>query len=267
MEVFRDHVIVVTGASEGIGRALCLVLAPQQPKLVLAARNAQRLQTLQTEVERLGAESLVVPTDVTDESACRNLIEQTVEMYGCLDVLVNNAGGTMWARVEDIKDISVFERLMRLNYLGSVYCTYYALPHLKQSHGRIVAVSSVAGLSGVPTRSGYAASKHAMFGFFDSLRIELLGSGVTVTVVAPDFVLSEVHRRALDSEGRPLGVSPMQEDKLMTAEQCAALIVKAMERRERLLLTSFRGKLARCLKLFAPGMVDRIAAKAIQKKK
>ncbi len=267
MGVFTDQVIIVTGASEGIGRALCLALAAQRPKLVLAARNRERLETLKEEIEQQGAKGLVAPLDVTDESACKALIEQTIATFGRLDVLVNNAGGTMWARLEEIQDTSIFERLMRLNYLGSVYCTYYALPYLKKTQGRIAGIASVAGLSGVPTRSGYAASKHAMFGFFDSLRIELQNTGVSVTMVAPDFVLSEVHRRALDGEGKPLGVSPMQESKIMTSEQCAALIVRALERRQRLLVTSLRGKLGRWLKLIAPSLMDRMAAKAIAARK
>jgi len=232
MPVFTDQVIIVTGASEGIGRALCMALAPQRPRLVLAARNEARLQSLQETLEAAGAYSIAIPTDVTDLAACRVLIDRTIEEYGRLDVLVNNAGGTMWTPFEEIRDLSIFDRLMRVNYLGSVYCTYYALPHLKRSRGRIVAVSSVAGLTGVPSRTAYAASKHALFGFFDSLRVELMGSGVSVTMVAPDFVLSEIHRRALGGDGQPLGVSPMQESKIMTAETCAALKVQAIERRD-----------------------------------
>ncbi len=265
--MLSDRVIIVTGASEGIGRALCLALASQRPKLVVAARNEARLDELKQEVERLGAQALVVPTDVTDEQACKHLVERAVAEWGGIDVLVNNAGGTMWALLEDIQDTSIFERLMRVNYLGSVYCTYYALPHLKARRGRIAAISSVAGLAGVPTRTGYAASKHALFGFFDSLRIELRDSGVSVTMIAPDYVLSEVHRRALGPDGAPLGQSPMQEDKIMTADQCAALIVEAIERRKRLLITSRRGKIARVLQVIAPGLIDRIAAKAIREAK
>lgn len=267
MNVFENKVIIVTGASEGIGRALCLELAHQKAKIVAAARNKKRLDELKKEVEAIGSSALVVPTDVTDEKACKNLIETTAAEYGNIDVLVNNAGRTMWTTLEDLSDISIFEQLIRLNYLGSVFCTYYALPYLKKSKGRIVAVSSLAGLSGVPARTGYSASKHAMMGFFESLRIELKGTGVTVTIVAPDFVLSEIHRRALDSSGNPLGESPMQESRIMKAEECAALIVKAMEKRKRLLLTSFRGKVGRWLKLLAPSLVDNIAAKAIEQKK
>src|SRR6185436_3084630 len=119
----------------------------------------------------------------------------------------------------------------RINYLGSVYCTYYALPHLRSARGRIVAVSSLTGKTGVPTRSGYAASKHAMNGFFDTLRIELAGSGVSVTVACPDFVATEIRERAYGADGKPLGKSPVQETKVMTAETCARLILASAARR------------------------------------
>lgn len=267
MAEFTGKVIIITGASEGIGRALALALAPQKPKLVLAARNVARLEELKAEVEAAGASALIIPTDVTDQEACRSLIEKTVEALGGIDVLVNNAGGTMWTLLEEIQDLTIFERLMRLNYLGSVYPTFFAVPHLKRTKGRIVGISSVAGLIGVPTRTAYSASKHAMFGFFDSLRVELQGTGVTVTMVAPDFVVSEIHRRALGPDGKPLGVSPLQESKVMTSAECAALIVPAIEKRERLLLTSSRGRLGRWLKLLAPQFMDNLAVKAIREKK
>ena len=267
MGTFSSRVVIVTGASEGIGRAFCLALAPQQPRLVLAARNHERLESLAEDCRRLGAQVLVVPTDVTDEVACRTMIEATVAEFGGIDVLVNNAGGTMWTRLDAVADLSIFERLIRLNYLGSVYPTYHALPHLKRSQGRIVAVASMAGLIGVPTRTGYSAAKHAVVGFFDSLRIELSDAGVSVTVVCPDFVVSEIHKRALGPDGQPLGDNPMANSRIMTAAECARLMIEAIERRERLLVTSSRGKFARWLKLVAPGRIDVMAARAIREKK
>lgn len=263
--MYSGKSIVVTGASSGIGRALCLALAPQRPRLVLAARDAARLAEVAAECRAAGAEVLVVPTDVTSTEECRRLVERTVEAFGALDVLVNNAGISMRARFDEMEDISVYERLMKVNYLGSLYPTHYALPHLKKSRGQIVVMASLAGLTGVPTCTGYAASKHAVFGFFDSLRIELDGTGVSVTTVAPYFVLSEIHRRATGPDGKPLGKSPMQEDKIMTAEECAALTVRGMEARERLVITNWRGgRLSRVLRVFAPGVVDRLALKAVR---
>jgi short-subunit dehydrogenase len=145
-----------------------------------------------------------------------------------------------------------------------VYTTAAALTHLKASRGLIVAVASLAGLTGVPERTAYAGSKHAMVGFFESLRIELAASGVGVTIIAPDFVVSELHRRALGPDGAPLGRTPMQEEHIMSAERCAQLILEAMQRRQRLLITSARGRLVRWVRLVAPGLVDDLAARAIR---
>ena len=253
----------MTGASSGIGRALCEALARQRPRLVLAARDPARLEGVAEACRARGAETLVAPTDVTLPEECARLVAASVSRFGGIDVLVNNAGAGMIAAFENVTDLGVFERLIRVNYLSCVYLTHHALPHLKKSRGQIVAVASLAGLTGVPTRTGYAASKHAVFGFFDSLRIELAGTGVAVTLLAPDFVVSEIHERAAGPDGRPLGRSPMQESRIMTAERCAALMVPAMEKRRRLLVMSLRGRLGRFVRLVAPGLIDGVARRAV----
>lgn len=263
MSAFTNKVIVITGASEGIGRALALELAPQRPRLVLAARNAERIETCAEQCRALGGEAIAVPTDITSEASCQALVARAVEAFGGIDAFVCNAGGTMWSLFEDVTDLSIFEDLMRVNYLGSVYCTHHALPHLKKSRGVLVGVASIAGFTGVPTRTGYAATKHAQFGFFDSLRIELDGSGVDVVMIAPDFVVTEIHKRALKGDGSPLTNTPIKEGQVMTAQQCAALIVDAMDKRKRLTIGSTRGKLGRWIRLIAPKAMDNIAKKAI----
>jgi len=260
----KDKVIIVTGASEGIGRAMCMALSEHGMKIVLAARNEERLMELKKDIESKGSQALVVVTDVTDEEACRRLIEKTVETYGQLDILVNNAGQTMWTKMEEMADTSIFKRLMQLNFFGSLYCTYYADPHLRKTKGRLVMISSMSGLMGVPSRTAYCASKYALVGFSESLRVELRKSGVTVTIVAPDFVLSEIHKRALDGKGNPLGQSPLKESDIMTAEECAALIIDATVKRKRLLLTSFRGKLGLFIKFFAPKILDKMTGKTME---
>jgi short-subunit dehydrogenase len=265
MAPLSGKVVILTGATEGIGRALALRLAGQRASLVLAARNAERLQELARQCRSSGAEVLAVPTDVSEAAQCAALVDACLGRFGGIDVLLNNAGATMWSRLDELSDVGVLERLMRVNYLGAAWLTCYALPALKASRGRIVAISSLAGLAGVPTRTGYAASKHAMIGFFDSLRIELRPHGVSVTVVAPDFVVSEIHRRACGPDGRALGESPMDESKIMTADECAAIILRATDRRQRLVITSPRGRLLRWLKLVAPGFVDRRAERAVRK--
>jgi len=265
MAAYTSKVIVLTGASQGIGKALALALAPQKPVLVLAARDVDALRAVEAECQALGATTFLVRTDVTDEEQCRALIRRTVEATGALDVLIHNAGGGMNARFDQVRDVSVFEKLMRVNYLGPVYLTHEAIPHLKKSRGQIVVIASVAGLTGVPLRTAYSGSKHAVFGLFESLRIELEEFGVAVTMIAPDFVQSEIHKRAYGPDGNPVGDTTIAERKAMPAADCAALIVAAMARRQRLLITSWRGKLGRYARLVAPRLIDGIASRAIRR--
>lgn len=256
--------IVLTGASEGIGRALALALATRRARLVIAARDGSRLESLARECRAAGGEAFAVPTDVANAQDCEWLVGEAMKSLGGIDVVIHNAGITMWSRFDAVADLEIFERLLEVNYLAPVRLTALTLPHLKSSKGLIVAVASLAGLTGVPERSGYAASKHALIGFFDSLRIELAGTGVDVSVVAPDFVVTEIHKRAIGPDGQPLGESPMVQKKIMTADECARGIVRAIEKRQRMLLMSTRGKLGWFLKFLAPRLLDRIAAKAIR---
>lgn len=261
---FPNKVILITGASSGIGTELARQLAARGAWLCLAARRADRLEAVKAECEGLGGRAIALPTDVRQQDQCVKLVQGCVEAYGRLDALVNNAGVTMWARFDEISDLNPVEQIMQTNYFGSVYCTHAALPYLKQTHGLIVGISSLAGRNGVPTRSAYAASKHAMAGFFDTLRIELAGSGVSVTMIYPGFVTSEVREHAFGPNGKPLEKSPVREGEVMPVETCARLIVRAMSRRQREEVMTLRGKAGLWLKLIAPGLVDRIALKAIQ---
>lgn len=263
-DAFRGNVVVITGASDGIGREMALQLAGQGAWLVLAARDAARLASAAAECRARGGRAVAVPTDVADPAQCRALIDRTVQEYGRVDTLVNNAGISMWARFDEVTDLAPFERMMQVNYFGSLYCTHAALPHLKRTRGRIVGVSSLTGRAGVPTRSGYAATKHAMAGFFDSLRIELEDDGVTVTMVYPGFVSTGIRERAYGADGQPLRASPVREAEVMTPEECARQIIAAMASRRRELIMTLRGKVGAWIKLVAPGVVDRIARRAIE---
>jgi short-subunit dehydrogenase len=262
--IFQDKVVVITGASSGIGRELAFQLASQGAWLSLAARTTERLESVKTECESRGGKAIVVSTDVAEPAQCAELIRKTVERYSRLDVLINNAGKTMHANFEDVRDPSIFEKLMRVNYLGSVYCTYYALPYLKQTQGRIIGVSSLTGKTGVPTRSGYAASKHAMAGFFDSLRIEVAQHHISVTMIYPGFVATTVREQAFGEDGKSVGRSAVRENEVMSVEKCAHIILRAAEQRRREVVMTLRGKIGIWLKLLAPGMVDRIARQAIR---
>jgi short-subunit dehydrogenase len=260
----KDKVVAITGASKGIGAELARQLAAKGAKLVLAARSEKELDEVAAECRKLGGSVVTVKADVTIERDCQAIVSGAIVAFGRLDALVNNAGATMWARFEDIDDMSILKRIMDVNYMGAVYCTRHALPCLRQSKGLLVGISSLAGRTGVPTRTGYSAAKHAMTGFFDSLRIELDGSGVAVTMIYPGFVATGIRENATGPDGKPIMVSPVKEGEVMRVEDCVRRIVTAMEHREREVVMTARGKIGLFLKLFAPALIDRMAKRAIE---
>jgi short-subunit dehydrogenase len=260
----KDKVVVVTGASKGIGAELARQLASKGARLVLAARDLDELEKVAAQCRQGGGQAIAVRADVTAERDCAAIMSGASLAYGRIDVLVNNAGATMWARFEEIEDVSILERIMKVNYMGAVYCTRHALPYLRQSGGLLVGIASLTALTGVPTRSGYAASKHAMRGFFDSLRIELMGSGVDVTMVYPGFVDTGIRENATGPDGKPIGHVPVRLD-MMSVEECARITVDAIEGRKREVVMTARGKMGAWLKLVAPGVVDRMAKRVIEK--
>ena len=258
---------VITGASSGIGEALALQYAARGENVVLAARSQKDLDRVASDCEKAGGTVIAVSTDVGDPEACKALMEAAVAKFGGIDVLVNNAGVSMRAMFRDITDLTLFERVMKINYLGSVYCTHFALPHLLASKGLLVAVSSLTGKTGVPSRTGYAASKHAMQGFFDSLRIELMETGVDVLVASPGFVDSGIRTRALGTDGQPRGGdTSVVEPGTMSLEECTGILVRAIDGREREVVMTSKAKIGLWLKLIAPRIVDEIALKATRGK-
>ncbi|MDJ0836763.1 MAG: SDR family oxidoreductase [Acidobacteriota bacterium] len=261
-QVFHENVVVITGASSGIGRELALQLADQGAWLALAARRAEDLQDVAQACIEKGAKAIAVATDVVEETQCRALIDRVLQEYGRIDTLINNAGISMWTSFEDAEDLEGMKRIMEVNYYGSVYCTRYALPELKKTKGRLVGIASLTGVTGVPTRTFYAASKHAMMGFFDSLRIELMDTGVSVTMICPGFVSTEITR--LDAGGGMADNDLVKENKTMPVATCCRIIIDRAARRKREEIMTWRGKLGRWLKLVAPGAIDKIARKVIE---
>ena len=261
---FREKTVVVTGASSGIGKALTLQLADEGAWLALAAREVQRLNALVLECQQRGGKAIAIPTDVADESQCCTLIQRTRETYGRIDMLVNNAGMAVVSKLEDLPDLHHFKQVMDVNFYGMVYCTYYALPYIKEASGRIVNVSSLGGVMAIPFNTSYIASKFAVNGFSDSLRMELTKAGVSVTVICPYWVVTEFHERYLDRNGKPKGPSGrgIYTDKTMTANRCAEIILKAARRRKREVLMG-PGRMGVWLKLIAPNLVDKMVVEAV----
>lgn len=256
-DAFRGQVVVVTGASAGIGKALALQLANQGAKVTIAARRAERLEQVAKGCRLRAGETLVVPTDVSDEAQCKTLVEKTIAAFGRLDMLINNAGLAASALFDEFPDLHLFKQTMDVNFYGAVYCTYYALQHLKKTHGRVVAISSVGGKSAIPYNTPYCSSKYAMHGFYDALRMELYQHGVSCTVVCPYWVVTEFHESQMDKDGIPRGARgrAMYTTKMMTADQCAEITLRAAHHRRREVLMG-PGVLAVLFKTLAPGLLD-----------
>jgi short-subunit dehydrogenase len=262
-------IVVITGASDGIGAEMARQLAATygaQIGLVMAARTAQTLEATANQAHASGAQVLAVATDVGDRAQCVNLIEKTLLRFGRIDALINNAGISAQALFEDVsaQDLRWYEDLMRINFWGSVWCTHAALPALKQSRGQIVAVSSLAGLVGVPGRTAYSASKFAMSGFFEALRAEVKSAGVSVTTAYPGVVATNIRYRGLNARGQAAGSSGLKEDDAMSAEECARLILRGMDDRAREVVMTRKGKIGRLLKQLAPGVVENMALNALK---
>jgi short-subunit dehydrogenase len=262
---FNGMVFIITGASDGIGAEIARQLARERARLVLAARTRETLERVGAECRGLGAEALVVPTDVTADEDCRRLVERAVEAFGRIDILVANAGVSMHARFTQIEDFSTFERLFRINAMGTVWCVRHAYPHLKASRGLIVGVSSMAGRTGVPERATYCTSKFAQTGFLDALRIEAADDGIDVMVAYPGVVATEIRRRGWNGRGEPAGVSGLSETSAMPIDACARRIIEGMRVRRREVVMTARERVGLWLKLIAPAVVDRMARAALAK--
>ncbi len=263
------HVVIITGASDGIGAEMARQLAQQDGAklgLVLAARSVQGLENTATHCRALGAHCLVVPTDVAQEDQCRSLVAQALTHFGHIDTLVNNAGVSAQALFADVQaqDLHWYQQLMQVNLWGSVWCTHAALPHITARKGRIVAVSSLAGLIGVPGRTAYSATKFAMTGFFEALRAELVSAGVSVTIAFPGVVLTQIRYHGLNAKGQAAGSSGLREDNGMHVAHCVRLIIAGMQARQREVVMTTAGRVGRFIKLIAPGIVERMAMNALK---
>lgn len=253
----KDKTVVITGASSGIGEAMACEYAAAGARVVLGARNGEKLEALCGRIEATGGQAAWRATDVTKEEDCKLLIDTAVERFGGVDVMICNAGISMRALFDDL-DLNVLRRLMDVNFWGTVYCTKYALPWLQKSRGSLVGISSVAGIHGLPGRTGYSASKFAMTGFLETIRIENLKKGLHVMVACPGFTASNVRFSALTADGSQQGATPRKEEKMMTPEQVAHIVERGIARRKRLCLMEIEGRATHFVKKFAPALVDRL---------
>jgi short-subunit dehydrogenase len=261
---FLGKIVIITGASSGIGKACAYEMAKRGATIVLAARNKHKLEETEIKLKHQGYNAISIITDVQNAEECKNLIDTTIKKFGRIDILINNAGISMRASFNEL-DLNIIKRLMDTNFYGTVYCTKYALPYIAKQKGTIVGISSISGLTPLPGRSGYVASKHAMDGFLNSLRLENIKKDINVLIVHPGFTSSNIRNNALDKNGNPQKETPRNEAKMMTSTKVAQIISKAIIKRERDLILTPQGKLAVWLHRNMPKITDRLILKEMAK--
>ena len=258
MSFFKDKVVAVTGGSEGIGKAIIDALIPLGAKVATCGRNYDKLYELHMQYSQVLLHSIVC--DVSKEEDCKRFIDSTIKTFEKIDILINNAGVSMRALVKDL-DVDVIRKVMDVNFYGAVYCTKHAMPSIIENQGTIVGVSSIAGYRGLPGRSAYSASKFALQGWLEALRIELMDDNVNVMWVCPGFTASNIRFAALDAEGKPQGDSTMEEGEMMSAAEVAHHILQAIEKRTRTMVLTFTGKRTVFMNRFFPGLTDKLVRK------
>jgi dehydrogenase/reductase SDR family protein 7B len=262
----KDKVVIVTGATSGIGEACAMAFGKEGAKVVITGRKQVKIDNSLHRLQQEGIEAMGVLADAASETDNEKIALETIEKYGKIDILINNAGISMRALFEDL-DLDVFKKVMDTNFYGAVYATKYCLPEILKNTGSIVAVSSINGYRGTPARTAYTASKYAMNGFFEALRTEVMKRGVHVLVASPGFTASNIRNNALTADGQSQGESPREEDKMMSAEEVAAEILKATIKRKRDLVLTKQGKLAVFLNKWMPGTMDTLVYNTMAKEK
>jgi len=260
----EKKVVIISGASSGIGKALAEEYSERGFKVVMAARNIEKLEEIASILRQNNPDILTVKTDVSKEDQCENLIKETIEKFGQIDILINNAGISMRALFDEL-DLKVIKNLMDVNFWGTVFCTKYALPYLLKSQGSLVGVSSIGGYKGLPGRTGYSASKFAIHGFLEVLRIENLKKNLHIMIACPGFTSSNIRNTALGKDGSQQGESPRDESKMMSAEKVAIYIANAINKRKRSLILTSQGKMTVFLNKFIPNYLDKMVYKHMAK--
>lgn len=262
----KDKVVIITGASSGIGKACAEEFGRAGAKIVITGRNESNLNKVSLALTAQGIDNLPIVADASNEEDNKKMVDQTIQKYGKIDVLINNAGISMRALFNDM-DLSVFKQVMDINLYGTVYATKYCLPYILKSKGSIIGVSSINGYRGTPARTAYSASKYAMQGFLESLRTEVMKKGVHVLVACPGFTTSNIRNAALTADGTPQGESPREEDKMMSAEEVARHILNATLKRKRDIVLTTLGKATVFLNKWFPSWMDTMTYNKMKNKK
>ncbi len=260
----KDKVVVITGGSSGIGKALAEEFGKHGSKILITGRNRQDLDGAVTELQQKGVAVSGLQADVSVEEDNQRMVEEILRLYGKIDVLINNAGISMRALFEEV-DLRVVKKVMDINFFGALYATRYCLPEILKTKGTIIGISSIAGYRGLPGRTGYSASKFALNGFLEVLRTEMLKKGVHVLTVCPGFTSSNIRKKSLIKDGSSQGESPRDEAAMMSALECARRIYQATVKRKKIIILTTQGKLTVFLNKWFPGWMDRIVYNVMAK--
>ncbi|HSW32837.1 MAG TPA: SDR family oxidoreductase [Steroidobacteraceae bacterium] len=260
---FNGATVLVTGAGSGLGHAIAEHFAAAGAHIVALDKDAAAVARLQSELEARGRACLAVPCDVTDPDACARAVAAAVERFGAIDVLVNNAGMSHRSGLAET-DLTVIRRVMDVNFYGAIHCTKAALPRLIERRGLVIAISSVAGYTPLIARTGYAASKHALHGFFESLRTELAPQGVHVMMACPSFIATQIDRNALGGDGQPVRHAQVTIGRPLTPDAAAQQIVAGAARDRRLLLIGRTARIAWWVSRLAPALYEKLMARRLR---
>ena len=253
----KGKVVIITGASSGIGKSCAFAFSKLGANLMLVARSEIKLLEISEEINNNGGNSTFFTADVSLEKECDEMVQKTIAFFGQIDVLINNAGISMRSIFNEL-NLSVFEKVMKVNFWGAVYCTKYALPYILKNKGSVVGVSSIAGHKGLPGRTAYSASKFALQGFLEALRIENFKKNLHVLIICPGFTSSNIRKNALQGDGIKQGESPRAEQKMMSSDEVALHMIRAIKNKKNNIVLTSNGKLTVFLNKFFPKLVDKL---------
>ena len=253
----KGKAVIITGGSSGIGKALGEVFGKQGSKVLITGRNKAELDEAVQELLRKGIDVAGCQADVSIEADNQRMASEAIRLFGKIDILINNAGITMRSLFEEV-DLDVVKKVMDINFYGVLYATKCCLPEIIKNKGSVIGISSVAGYRGLPGRTGYSASKFALNGFLEVLRTEMLKKDVHVLTACPGFTTSNIRKRSLTKDGSLQGDSPRDENKMMSAEDCAQHIYEATVKRKNIIVLTIEGKFTVLLNKWFPGLMDRI---------
>lgn len=261
MSAFQNKVVWITGASSGIGEALAAAFAAQGARIVLSARRAEELQRVKNSIGANDETALILPLDLSDTSSVDALTQQVIANFGRIDILINNGGISQRSLTKDTP-LEIDRKLMEINYFGTIALTKSVLPHLlRQKSGHIVTISSITGKFGFYLRSAYSASKHALHGFFESLRIEIYKENVQVLLVCPGKIRTNISYNAITENGKAHNKMDESQDKGLSPESCAAQIIRAIEKNKEEVFIGGKELRAVWMKRFFPGLFSKIIRK------